>query len=328
MNALVQSVEAPFLEIADLVSPELRVKRAALTAFSFVSAVFAAATAAAISVSILPAACFSVVLPLAALAFFSFKVASFLKDYQDPEELQKMKEEAKGMGFSELLEEHRGIEPILAHQICDLETLRAKFFLEHQDKSTSQILSAFPLSLLLSHRLMSQQQMRSFVCEELSLAADVSDLEERLGEKELEDLKNAKVISSQELELLTSLKKAEEGLRREKKEALLTLQMHCWGRRDSILAHLEQQEKKKNEEIQKLYSQNSPLHPYALKILQEDLQVIQKERIRIEKDVSIGREMQKQYEEMLGRIEGNFEKRKKAHQENLQKVRQYFLSSI
>ena len=315
--ALVKQAELPFVEFSEVFSTEIKIRKIALVAISAVSALLACGTFSAILIGTFSFSFSLVSLPFFSISFLSFKASTRLKNYEDPLELYAMKEEAKCMSFSELIEEYQEIDSILSHNIVDLLILRSKFNLECDGKSLSEILAKTPLSYIRKYDLMTKESLKMLFQEELSEIVDIFDLFDRL--KDLGELKKFEVISVENYEFFESLYKQEETIQVEKRSSLISLNTRFLGRRECILADLERKEKRTKEELQKSYSQKIPVSFSFIRNLQGQLKSIQEEKIRVQNDESIGLDLQKEYDQMTTEVYKAFEEKQRKIREQFRK---------
>ena len=110
IEAARNQVETHLLYFAETVSSDVRVKKQALTALSCVSAIFALGVASLTFIWTLHPTASFLSLPFLCFSYIVYEIADRLKNYDDPFELQIMKAEALKMSFSELIQEHEGID--------------------------------------------------------------------------------------------------------------------------------------------------------------------------------------------------------------------------
>jgi len=296
VEAIVWQAQAPLMELVEGVSAEVKVQRLALVALSFFSATLACSVISSSLVGIVTLSTSLLSIPLAALAYLSFQVSSKLKDYNDPLELQSMKEEAKSMGFLELEREHQGVGNIITHDIVEVLDLRAKFLLLHQGKDLAQILQDAPLSYVTKNNLLSKEYIRGLFYDELLKKADIKALYSSLADMGINELMRFGVISRKEYERFEELFAKSEKIESLHRSNLLHLNSLFLGRRESILADLDRKEEKAKDSLQRAHSQPKPTSFSVVRALQNQLSAVQEEKIRVQNDEPLGKTLQREYE--------------------------------
>jgi len=79
-----------------------------------------------------------------------------IMDYDNPQELAKLKEEAPTLNFKQLYQKH-GCENLIRHNILPLHELQRKFNLEIQTMNFEEVLNTFDTNELTNHAIISSQ---------------------------------------------------------------------------------------------------------------------------------------------------------------------------
>jgi hypothetical protein len=296
VDAIVWQAQAPLIDFARGVSSEVRVQRLALKALSLFSASLACIVVASSLAGVVVLSTSLLFLPLSALAYLSLQASLKVKDYSDPIELQSMKDEALTMGYLELLSEHESVEKILEHNILDILDLRAKFLLIHKGKNLSQILQDAPLTYVLKNKILTKEYIRGLFYDELVNQKEIKDLYSALEDMGINELKRFDVISVGEYEQLEELFAKSEKNDSLYRSNLLHLNSLFFGRRESVLEDLDRREKRAKEDLQKAHSQDKPTPFSVVRAFQNHLSAIQEEKMRVQKDETLGKALQKEYE--------------------------------
>lgn len=310
-----QQIEIQVLHLAESAGHDVRIKKQALIALSAVASVFALAVLSVTFMGSVYPTVSLLSLPFLCFSWIVYQTADRLKNYDDPFELQIMKGEARRMSFSELTQEHQGIEPILQYRIVEPGFLRSKFLSECEGKALSAILQETPFSYVQKHGLMTKEQLRRFFVAELQQESCITDLCDRFGEFGLRELKRIGVISPSEYESLERVHAEEEKIESLRSSRLLQLDTQFFARRENLLSNLEKREKKGKEDLHKAQLQEKHVSLLTLYSLQKQLKAVQREKARVEQDSTIGKALQKEYETHKEEV---FQE----HQEKTQKVLQ------
>ncbi len=321
IESIARQAQIPLIEFAKTVSLEIKLQKVALAALSFLSASLACVLVAFSLVGMVSLSTSLISFPLIVLAYLSFQSSFRIKDYEDPLELQRMKELAKSMNFLDLVEEHQGIEPILSHNILDLLELRSKFLLQHAGKELADLMQEVTLFYIGKYNLMTKGYLRGMFYEELSKKIEINDLYNTLEDMGMNELKRFDVISIKEYEDFESLLAKEDELASWQRATLLQINSQFLGRRESILADLEMKEKKAKEDLQTAHSQKKPTLFSVVRSLQGQLRSIHVEKNRMHKELSIGKDLQKEYEEHKEINYQEYKKRKKVLQKEFEAMK-------
>ncbi len=306
IEALIHDIKAPCLVLLENLSSDIKIQKIALAALSAVSALLASSVVAAVSTGVFSFSLLPICIPFAACSFLAFQILADLKDYNDPLELHAMREKAKILQFSEILQEHGSLEKVFAYKIIDPTQLRAKFFLEQEEALLSKLLSTSSFSSLKKYHLLSLEKAKELFVKEMREMENVSALYERFSAPVLYELAKENVIESNVYEALEECLVHEEKVAEEKRQKLINIHLSYLERRECILAELERKEKKGQDDIHKAYASSKPVPSSFLKSLQNQLKAIEIEKLRVEKDPTIGEERQKLYDEALVAIYEEF----------------------
>jgi hypothetical protein len=313
LDAVKNQVETRVLDFADTISSDVKIKKQALTALSSVAAIFALGLVSLTFIGTLSTTVSLLSLPFLCFSYVIYETADRLKNYDDPFELQLMKSQAVRMSFSDLIEDHEGIDPILEYKIVSLEMLRSKFLTECEGKTLSVIFEKTPLSYVRKYGLLSKEQIRNFFLIELRQESSVTSLCNRLGKFGLLELKRAEVIAPSEYEALERVHAEEEKIDKRCSSRLLEIDTQFFARREHLLSDLAKKEKKASDRIHHLQIQEKPVSLNELYGLQKRLKAIQIEKGRVQQDESLGRALQQEYEACQKEIH-------QEHQEKIQKL--------
>jgi hypothetical protein len=106
---------------------DVKIKRIALYVLATVCVISGAALIGLSVTGVIPAAYGYLAVPLFCLAIASVCVAMQMLDYENPEELQSMKDQAPHLTYQDLVSKH-GLEKIMQYKILPLDQLREKLF--------------------------------------------------------------------------------------------------------------------------------------------------------------------------------------------------------
>jgi hypothetical protein len=319
-----KQIETHVLHLAESVSPDVRIKKQALTALALVSSVFALSVLSITFMGIVYPTVSFLSLPFLCFSWVVYQMGTCLKNYDDPFELQIMKAEARRMSFSELLHEHQGIDPILQYKIVSHSFLCSKFLSECEGKSLSTILHETPFSYVQKYGLMTKEQIRKFFIAELCNENSITNLCDRFGEFGLRELKRTEVISPSEYESLERIHAEEEKIDSLRSSRFLQLDTQFFARRNNLLSDLARREKEAKEELHKAHVQETSVPLSTIYGLQKQLKAIQKEKNRVEQDENLGKSMQKDYDRCTEEVSQEHRAKVLKLLEELQEVKDRF----
>jgi hypothetical protein len=144
----------------------VKVQRAALYVLSTAIAASAAALVAASVTGVVTWPFALISIPLIAASIGLIRYARSFKDYEDPKELQGMRNKALRDSFSQVLKEH-GFEKIQKYQILPHLILQDKFIKEHQFYSFSDLIRKYPLHTIRTRDLMPLDMLQKSFAQEI-----------------------------------------------------------------------------------------------------------------------------------------------------------------
>ncbi len=136
---------------------------------------------------------FTAIAPLA-LGMILISYASDLKDYEDPKELEKMRQKALHDPFSKIFKEH-SLEKVRTYQIVSPSLLQQKFLQEYEFYSFSDLLKKYPLRTLKTYNLMPLPVLQK----SFALEIQGMDLSRFLRVFSIADLRSYQIVSEKHL---------------------------------------------------------------------------------------------------------------------------------
>jgi hypothetical protein len=179
---------------------DAKIKRAALYVFAAIAVLAGVAviTLSALSIVAWPVALVSI--PLFAASAYLLYRASQIKDYEDPVELQQMRQQALNLSFTQLLKEHT-LENIQKYQIVSHELLQQKFQEETQFDSFLSIIRKYTLRMILIYDLVPLENLRRKFAQDLKKIR-VWDFNIQFS---LSDLSRYDIITEEQYRILSDL---------------------------------------------------------------------------------------------------------------------------
>jgi hypothetical protein len=191
-----------------------KIKKIALTTLGTVAAAGGAALVGVSCAAIIPPAFALLSIPLFLSAGISLYFGITTLDYNNPEDLEKMRATALGKTFTDIINEH-GLDRALQYNIVSLDDLRGKFQQQFENQGIAHILSlrnirnpnsftALALNTLIELGFTSKAQLHRKVEQELR-AKDLLTVQRDISREHLEILLNSEVISYRAFNAITEL---------------------------------------------------------------------------------------------------------------------------
>lgn len=157
--------QSPIHHSSDGIS-SFKVQRVALQILASISGASTIGVLILASASVLAPASAICALPLAATTFGLTYWANTIRDYKNPEELYRMRREAVGLSYDQLLKAH-SIENIVEYSIVSKEVLRNKFQDAIAGLSYSKMVAKYPLATIENFGLLSTEFLANKLWEEI-----------------------------------------------------------------------------------------------------------------------------------------------------------------
>jgi len=267
--------QAPIARTDARLMTDAKIKRAALVSFAVMTAaggcaLTCAGLASAVSV---PVALLSI--PLFAASLGLMVAASHTHDYSNPVELNKMKETALTLSFSQLVREH-GLKNIQHYQIVTPERLRQKFLEENCGRSFTYIAQKYSLHTIRTYDLIPLEQLKARFKNEIRMMG-ISEFYDKVNVSLFNDLRKYQIITPKQMLFLNDLCNRFSTKRYHFNSAVHQIERKFWNRTDCLVAQLNDRESAARQKARYMINR-----PQANRWLKGELDQILMERQKIE----------------------------------------------